>query len=128
MTLHRRPFLKLHAGTAVASAGLGIGAPAIVRAATSVKMTLPWLPLGTFSYAFVANKMGFWEKRGLDVTIDRGFGSGRVGVPAPPVFGAGRVCWPVDQGQYDFGILDLAVMMNCAARGSTWLPSRGSGR
>ena len=83
---------------------MGIAAPAIVRAATPVKMTLPWLPLGTFSYAFVAKKMGFWEKRGLDVTIDRGFGSG-------------RVCVPVDQGQYDFGIIDLAVMMNCAARG-----------
>jgi NitT/TauT family transport system substrate-binding protein len=104
MTIHRRSFLKLSAGSAVASAGLGIGAPAVVRAATSVKMTLPWLPLGTFSYAFVANKMGFWEKRGLEVTIDRGFGSG-------------RVCVPVDQGQYDFGVLDLAVMMNCAARG-----------
>ena len=103
MTLHRRSFLKLASATA-ASAGFEIGAPAIVRAATPVKMTLPWLPLGTFSYAFVANKMGFWDKRGLEVTIDRGFGSG-------------RVCVPVDQGQYDFGILDLAVMMNCAARG-----------
>ena len=104
MPIHRRSFLKLTGGTAVASAGFAIGAPAILRAATPVKMTLPWLPLGTFSYAFVANKMGFWEKRGLDVTIDRGFGSG-------------RVCVPVDQGQYDFGVLDLAVMMNCAARG-----------
>src|SRR6185295_3715742 len=53
---------------------------------------------------FVAKKLGFWEKRGLDVTIDRGFGSG-------------KVCVPVDQGQYDFGILDLAVLMNCAGRG-----------
>jgi NitT/TauT family transport system substrate-binding protein len=106
MKLHRRSFLRLvsTAGTAAASAGLGLAGPAIVRAATPVKMTLPWLPLGTFSYAFVAKKMGFWDKRGLDVTIDRGFGSG-------------RVCVPVDQGQYDFGILDLAVMMNCAARG-----------
>ena len=104
MPIHRRSFLKLTGGTAVASAGFAIGAPAILRAATPVKMTLPWLPLGTFSYAFVANKMGFWEKRGLEVTIDRGFGSG-------------RVCVPVDQGQYDFGVLDLAVMMNCAARG-----------
>src|SRR5438093_8291922 len=103
MKFHRRFFLKATAG-ALASTGFGIGAPAIVRAATPVKMTLPWLPLGTFSYAFVTKKMGFWEKRGLDVTIDRGFGSG-------------RVCVPVDQGQYDFGILDLAVMMNCAARG-----------
>ena len=24
---------------------------------------------------------------------------------------------PVDQGQYDFGLIDLAVMMNCAAKG-----------
>ena len=61
MKLHRRSFLKLAgtAGTAAASAGLGIATPAIVRAATPVKMTLPWLPLGTFSYAFVAKKMGF---------------------------------------------------------------------
>src|SRR5215468_3687717 len=103
MTRQRRSFLKLTSATA-ASAGFEIGAPAIVRAATPVKMTLPWLPLGTFSYAFVANKMGFWDKRGLEVTIDRGFGSG-------------RVCVPVDQVQYDFSILDLAVMMNCAARG-----------
>lgn len=101
--LHRRSFLML-AGATGAGSALGITAPAIVRAATPVKMTLPWLPLGTFSYAFVAKKMGFWEKRGLDVTIDRGFGSG-------------KVCVPVDQGQYDFGILDLAVMMNCAGRG-----------
>jgi NitT/TauT family transport system substrate-binding protein len=104
MPLHRRSFLKLAGTTAAATAGLGVATPAIVRAATAVKMTLPWLPLGTFSYAFVAKKMGFWDKRGLDVTIDRGFGSG-------------KVCVPVDQGQYDFGILDLAVMMNCAARG-----------
>jgi NitT/TauT family transport system substrate-binding protein len=101
--LHRRSFLRL-AGAAGAGSVLGVSAPAIVHAATPVKMTLPWLPLGTFSYAFVAKKMGFWEKRGLDVTIDRGFGSG-------------KVCVPVDQGQYEFGILDLAVMMNCAGRG-----------
>ncbi len=90
-------------GAATASA-IGLGRPSIARAATQVKLTLPWLPLGTFSYVFVAKAMGFWEKRGLDVTIDRGFGSG-------------KVCVPIDQGQYDFGILDLAVMMNCAGRG-----------
>jgi NitT/TauT family transport system substrate-binding protein len=101
--IHRRTFLTL-AGAAGASGAFGICAPAIVHAATPIKMTLPWLPLGTFSYTFVAKKMGFWEKRGLDVTIDRGFGSG-------------RVCVPVDQGQYDFGLLDMAVMMNCAGRG-----------
>ena len=104
MKMYRRSFLKVAAGAPTAAFATGLGLPSIVRAASAVKMTLPWLPLGTFSYAFVAKKMGFWEKRGLDVTIDRGFGSG-------------KVCVPVDQGQYDFGILDLAVMMNCAARG-----------
>lgn len=105
MPLHRRSFLKLAGGAGTAAAtGFAVTTPAVLRAATPVKMTLPWLPLGTFSYSFVAKKMGFWERRGLDVTIDRGFGSG-------------KVCVPVDQGQYDFGILDLAVMMNCAARG-----------
>jgi len=100
--LHRRSFLRL-AGAAGAGSVLGVSAPAIIHAATPVKMTLPWLPLGTFSYAFVAKKMGFWEKRGLDVTIDRGFGSG-------------KVCVPVDQGQYDFGILDL---VNTTSESST---------
>src|SRR5918996_581964 len=104
MTFDRRSFLKY-------SGALGLGgalqqpmAALAQGAKTPIKLTLPWLPLGTFSYAFVAKKMGFFDKRGLDVTIDRGFGSG-------------RVCVPVDQGQYDFGILDLSVMMNCAGRG-----------
>lgn len=103
MALDRRSFLKL-AGAIGGGGALSFPMPGIVRAATPVKLTLPWLPLGTFSYAFVAKKMGFFEKRGFDVTIDRGFGSG-------------KVCVPVDQGQYEFGILDLGVMMNCAARG-----------
>jgi len=101
MSVHRRKFLGL---TGAAAAAGAFGFPAIVKAATPVKLTLPWLPLGTYTYPFVAKKLGFWEKRGLDVTIDRGFGSG-------------KVCVPVDQGQYDFGLLDMGVMMNCASRG-----------
>jgi NitT/TauT family transport system substrate-binding protein len=101
--MKRRTFLKL-AGTSTLAGALSLPGPAIVSAATPIKLTLPWLPLGTFSYAFVAKKLGYWEKRGLDVTIDGGFGSG-------------KVCVPVDQGQYDFGILDLPVAMNCVGRG-----------
>jgi len=101
--INRRSFVTM-AGAVGATGAFGISAPFVAHAATDVKLTLPWLPLGTFSYAFVAKAMGYWKKRGLDVTIDRGFGSG-------------KVCVPVDQGQYDFGILDLAVMMNCASRG-----------
>ena len=75
--INRRSFVKM-AGVAGASGAMGISAPFIAYGATEVKLTLPWLPLGTFSYTFVAKKMGFWEKRGLNVTIDRGFGSGKV--------------------------------------------------
>ena len=64
MTLHRRLFLKL-AGIAGTINAFGIGTPAIVRAATPIKLTLPWLPLGTYSFTFVAKKLGYWEKRGL---------------------------------------------------------------
>ena len=60
--------------------------------------------LGTYSFTFVAKKLGYWEKRGLDLSIDRGFGST-------------KVCVPVDQGQYDFGLLDMAVLAGCAGRG-----------
>ncbi|HUI16511.1 MAG TPA: ABC transporter substrate-binding protein [Alphaproteobacteria bacterium] len=100
--MRRRRFLK--GAAALAGAGAVLPLARAARAATPVKMTLPWLPLGTFSFTFVAKKLGFWEKRGLDVTIDRGFGSG-------------KVCVPVDQGQYDFGLLDMGVMMNCASKG-----------
>jgi NitT/TauT family transport system substrate-binding protein len=103
MALHRRSLLKL-AGAAGAGGAFGICAPAIVRAATPIKLTLPWLPLGTYSFTFVARKLGYWQKRGLDVTIDRGFGST-------------KVCVPVDQGQYDFGLLDMAVQTGCVGRG-----------
>lgn len=92
MTIHRRAFLK-STGALGVGAGLNLAMPGIGRAAlTPVKFTLAWLPLGTFSYAYVAKAKGFFEKHGLDVTIDRGFGSG-------------KVCVPVDQGQYEFGVL-----------------------
>jgi NitT/TauT family transport system substrate-binding protein len=102
MRVERRAFLAgIGSAGVVAALGSSIRRP---HAATPIKLTLPWLPLGTYSFTFVAKKLGLWEKRGLDVTIDRGFGSS-------------KVCVPVDQGQYDFGIIDLAVLATCAGRG-----------
>ena len=103
MTITRRSLLKT-AGIIGGAGSLGIAMPRIGRAAAPIKITLPWLPLGTYSYVFVAKELGFFANHGLDVTIDRGFGSG-------------KVCVPVDQGQYDFGLTDLSVMMTCVGRG-----------
>ncbi len=98
MRLSRRRFL------AGAAAVLAAGVPAArAQSLTKVKFTLPWLPHGGFTHYFVARKQGLWEKRGLDVSIDRGFGSG-------------EVCKTVGLGQYDFGEIDFGVMTNCAAK------------
>jgi NitT/TauT family transport system substrate-binding protein len=100
MQITRRSLL---AGAA-AAAGAGALIPVAARGDTKVKFTLPWIPHGGYTHIFVAKKLGFWEKRGLDVTIDRGFGSG-------------EVCKTLGLGQYDFGEIDLAVAINCAAKG-----------
>ena len=101
MTLTRRSFL---AGGAAAAAVTSAGIVAArAQGLTKLKFTLPWIPHGGYTHMFVAKKLGFFEKRGLDVTIDRGFGSG-------------EVCKTLGLGQYEFGSLDLGVMTNCAGK------------
>jgi NitT/TauT family transport system substrate-binding protein len=99
MTVTRRGLLA--GAAAVAASGWARGAAA--QAPTKVKFTLPWIPHGGYTHIFVAKKLGFWEKRGLDVSVDRGFGSG-------------EVCKTIGLGQYDFGEIDMAVLVNCAAK------------
>jgi NitT/TauT family transport system substrate-binding protein len=102
MRMTRRSFL---AGSAAAAATLAVAHPAVrAQTPTKVKFTLPWIPHGGYTHVFVAKKLGYWEKRGLDVTIDRGFGSG-------------EVCKTLGLGQYEFGSLDLGVMINCVSKG-----------
>jgi ABC-type nitrate/sulfonate/bicarbonate transport system substrate-binding protein len=104
MTISRRSFLAATAAIA-ASAPLASLIPAArAQSATKVKFTLPWIPHGGYTSVFVAKKLGAWEKRGVDVTIDRGFGSG-------------EVCKTLGLGQYDFGNLDIGVMTNCVSKG-----------
>jgi NitT/TauT family transport system substrate-binding protein len=71
--LTRRQML---AGTAAALGASNFPAPAVGQGPTSIKMTLPWLPQGSQLFAFVARNRGFWQRRGLNVEIARGFGSG----------------------------------------------------
>jgi len=98
MMLSRR---RLLAGTVATLAAVPA---ARAQSLTPVKFTLPWIPHGGFTHYFVAKKMGLWEKRGLDVKIDRGFGSG-------------EVCKTLALGQYEFGEIDFGVMTNCTGKG-----------
>src|SRR2546426_7788495 len=102
MTMPRRRFL---AGTAATAATVTASIPAArAQSHTKLKFTLPWIPHGGYTPVFVARKLRFWGKRGLDVAIDRGFGSG-----------AG--CKTLGLGQDDFGSIDFGVMTNCVGQG-----------
>ena len=109
MTISRRTFLAGSAATAIAVSRVPA---ARAQAPTKVKFTLPWIPHGGYTHVFVAKKLGYWEKRGLDVSIDRGFGSG-------------EVCKTLGLGQYEFGSLDLGVMINCVAKGMDLVATGG---
>lgn len=74
------------------------------KAAESVKMTLAWIPEGEVAYMYTAKKRGFWEKRGLDVAITRGFGSGESSKN-------------VGLGRYDFGQADIGAMIKTVGSG-----------
>lgn len=101
----RRGFIKILAG---GSAAVGLGNWMAPRAhgaeLTKIKFTLPWIPEGEVAFAFIAKKLGFWEKRGLDVQVDRGFGSG-------------EAAKNVAIKMYDFGYADTGVMINSIGKG-----------
>ena len=92
----------------IGTAGAAIAAPFVVthaaRAATKVSFSLPWIPHGGYAFAFAARKLGYWSHRGLEVQVDRGFGSG-------------ETCKRVALGQYDYGLADFATMVKLAGDG-----------
>jgi NitT/TauT family transport system substrate-binding protein len=91
------------------TAGAALAAPMLLRsgrslAATKTTIALPWIPHGGYAFLFAAKKLGYWSDRGLDVTVDRGFGSG-------------ETCKRVALGQYDYGLADFATMVKMADDG-----------
>ncbi len=94
----------------VSSTGAFVAAPLVLKssmsaaAETKLKFCLPWIPHGGYAFLFAANKLGYWKNRGLDVQIDRGFGSG-------------ETCKRVALGQYDYGLADFATMVKIADDG-----------
>ncbi|WP_144300030.1 ABC transporter substrate-binding protein [Elioraea rosea] len=78
------------------AAGLALGAAlsATPAAATDVKFSLDWAFQGPQAPFLFALERGFFRDQGLNVTMDRGFGSGDVPVK-------------VAAGAYDVGIADI---------------------
>ena len=69
-----------------------------------IKLTLPWIPEGEVAFMFAAKQRGFWSKRGLNVTITRGFGSG-------------EAAKNVGLKRYDYGQADIGAMIKASAAG-----------
>jgi NitT/TauT family transport system substrate-binding protein len=79
----------LRAGLAATAAAGILPLPRYVFAQSGLKpvqFTLPWVAEGSNLFTYVAKEMGFWEQRGLDVSIARGFGS----VAAAEAVGTGK--------------------------------------
>ncbi len=94
---------------ALLAAGGLLAAPRLVHAqAARVRLTLDWAFQAPNAFALVAREKGYFRAAGVDVTVDRGQGSGGV-----PVALAG--------GSYDMGYADL----NPAIRFMAENPDRG---
>lgn len=96
--------LRGMAGVASAGAIYPVLVTFDLKAAESIKLTLPWIPEGEVAFMYVARKRGFWKERGLDVTISRGFSSGN----ASKTVGLRR---------YDYGQADIAAMLKGVSAG-----------
>ena len=71
---------------------------------SKLKFTLDWARQGPNAYADLGKEKGFFSEVGIDITIDRGFGSGRV----PTDIAAGTY----DMGQGDIGPLIKFMAQN----------------
>lgn len=97
-------------GLMLGTAGGLLAAPHVARgqaALTPVKFCLDWAFQGPQAPFLLAGDRGFFRDEGLNVTIDRGFGSGDTPVK-------------VSTGAYEFGIADLspAIRLRLTTPGS----------
>ena len=71
---------RRHVLAAGASAASVAAVPVLAQtpALAKLKFTLDWARQGPNAYADMGKEKGFFRDVGIDITIDRGFGSGRV--------------------------------------------------
>jgi NitT/TauT family transport system substrate-binding protein len=95
--------------TALTAIGGALATPALWRHTDAqglqrLKFTLPWLPEGSYAYAFVAKAGGHWKSRGFDVDIARGHG-------------ALAAAQEISQGQFDLGLASAPGLILLADKG-----------
>lgn len=86
----RRKFVALTgAGAALAAGSTFIPKTVYAATKTKVKLTLGWLPQGTTAWSYAS--LPFWEKEGIEVSIEKGSGSA-------------LAVQQIGQGAYEFGV------------------------
>jgi NitT/TauT family transport system substrate-binding protein len=103
MTVSRRRFLKYGAGAIGGGLLLDAGSVA-AQSLRKVRLTLNWVPEGSNLFCYVAKNKGFWKKRGLDVDIARGYGSG-------------AAVQALSAGQFDFAVAVTTAVVQQVAKG-----------
>jgi ABC-type nitrate/sulfonate/bicarbonate transport system substrate-binding protein len=101
-SVSRRSVVQGLGGAALAGTLSPIFVSFDAKAADAIQLTLPWIPEGEVAFMYAAQKEGFWSKRGLDVTISRGFGSGEASKN-------------VGLGRYNFGQADIGAMIKASS-------------
>jgi NitT/TauT family transport system substrate-binding protein len=107
-------------GLRIAGLALALVLPAVAaNAAESVNLILNWTPTADHSPFYFAKSQGWYEKAGIDLTIEVGKGSGVSSLK-------------VGSGGSPFGIADLATMLVAKSKGADvlgqtfyWLKSYG---
>ena len=82
--------------------GATLLAPALARA-QDVKLLLDWIPTGDYAAYYAAVDRGFYKEAGLNVTIERGFGSS-------------DTVTKIATGVAQFGIADIGALMAGSVR------------
>jgi NitT/TauT family transport system substrate-binding protein len=101
-SISRRKFVTGTGG--MIAAPLALRSDLVTAAETQLKFCLPWIPHGGYAFLFAASRLGHWKSHGLEVQVDRGYGSG-------------ETCKRVALGQYDYGLADFATMVKLADDG-----------
>lgn len=91
-------------GQAASVAATAILAKPAIAETRQVKFTLPWLAQGSFAFVYMAQAKGFMKKRGIDMSIARGFGS----------FASAQ---SISAGQFDCGLCAAPALTLSVAKG-----------
>lgn len=107
------------AGATLAAVTAMLAPAASAQTPDAVTFTLPWLPVGDYSYYTAGVQKGFYREEGIDLKINRGFGS----IDAVTKLSAGAfMVGEVDIAAVTAGLVKQNTPVRCIAANQTLSP------